>query len=504
MEKRELWVQALTAVGGKQLDYPAAATQTPAADAAVPADVLVALFFYSCREGDAGAVEGLLTRQAGLDVNAKDDDGWTGLHHACRKGHEGVVRLLLADPRVDRNAKNPRELTALHIACAVGHSAVVGLLVADPKVDVNAKIKGAYTAFHFACSNGHLAVAQVLLDNRRVDFDTVLSDGQTGIDIARSQGHHDIVRAIEAARSRRAAWQTAEQLFKDLDMAQPGKLAPAVPGRPRSRAQSSASDVTIVGGGGDAKPAPARSKTSYWVDEADVAYERSACLGKGGFGAVYRGKYLGLTDVAVKVALDSYSTDEANALLEAEVKVWADLPAHENVVPLLGYRTAPTLLITKLYHGGSMKSFLAGRNWEPALALHLLAEAAVGVTFLHSKGVIHSDLKAENVLVEDGGSRPVAKIADFGLAKVRTRIEDSRGGKAYQYHGLAGATVRYAPPEFFDDEPLRKPSDVWTFGMMCYQVLSRGKDPYDQLSSASAVIVSTFAAGQSNADGHRS
>ncbi|KAI9004951.1 kinase-like domain-containing protein [Hyaloraphidium curvatum] len=243
---------------------------------------------------------------------------------------------------------------------------------------------------------------------------------------------------------------------------------------------------------GNAKPGLPRSKTSFWVDEADISYDRSSCLGKGGFGIVYRGKYLGLTDVAVKVALDTYSTEDANLFLEAEVKAWAELPAHDNVVALLGYRTSPTFLITKLFTGGSMKSFLAARNWDPALSLHLLADAAVGMTFLHSKGVIHSDLKAENVLVEDGGRMPVAKIADFGLAKVRTRVEDTKGNKAYQYQGLGGATVRYAPPEYFDEEPLRKPSDVWTFGMMCYQVLSGGRDPFAELNNPPAIMKAIF------------
>ncbi|KAI9004929.1 kinase-like domain-containing protein [Hyaloraphidium curvatum] len=264
-----------------------------------------------------------------------------------------------------------------------------------------------------------------------------------------------------------------------------GSARTAVPSAPGSAATDRTADEA-------GKPNLARSKTSFWVEEADISYDRSSCLGKGGFGVVYRGKYLDLTDVAVKVALDTYSTEEASVFLEAEVKVWAELPAHDNVVPLLGYRTSPTFLVTKLFTGGSMKSFLAARNWDLALALHLLGDAAVGMTFLHSKGVIHSDLKAENVLVEDGTRMPVAKIADFGLAKVRTRVEDTKGNKAYQYQGLAGATIRYAPPEFFDEEPLRKPSDVWTFGMMCYQVLSGGRDPFSDLTNPPAVMKAIF------------
>jgi serine/threonine protein kinase len=61
------------------------------------------------------------------------------------------------------------------------------------------------------------------------------------------------------------------------------------------------------------------------------------------------------------------------------------------------------------------------------------------------------------------------------------------GNKAYQYQRMKGATVRYAPPELVYDEPLRKPSDVWAFGMMCFQVISRGHDPFKELTSPPAV-----------------
>ncbi|KAI8999693.1 kinase-like domain-containing protein [Hyaloraphidium curvatum] len=488
MDMRDAWVRALMGVGGGEMDYPESAPGPP-----VLSDELAAgVFRHACGEGDADVVKFLLKRD-GLDVNAKDEDGWTGIHFACRKGHEAVIRLLVADPRVDINARNTKNLTGFHMLCLEGRAAAVALMLGNAKLDVNASFGDGLTAFHAACHQGHLEVVKLLLADKRTDA-AALAQGQTGLDVARKEKHHGIVRAIEAARppKRYDAWQAAEKIFEEFDAAQRGKLAaPAPPPRPLSRGQSSASDATVVVGGGDAKPAPARSKTSYWVDEADIAYERSELLGRGAFGAVYRGRYLGLTDVAVKVALDTYSTDEANAMLDAEVKAWADLPAHENVVPLLGYRTGPTLLITKLYPAGSMKRFLARKNWDPSLTIHLLAEAAVGVTFLHSKGVIHSDLKADNVLVDDGGRMPVAKIADFGLAKVRTRVGDSRG-PGYVYHGVGGATMRYAPPEFFEDEPPRRASDVWTFGMMCYQALSQGKDPYDKLSSASAVMRAIF------------
>lgn len=120
--------------------------------------------------------------------------------------------------------------------------------------------------------------------------------------------------------------------------------------------------------------------------------------------------------------------------------------------------------------------------------MQLLFDAALGMVFLHSKNVIHSDLKAENVLIDEIRGFPVGKVADFGLAKVKVKIENSQGPAAYAYQGVNGATLRFAPPEYFDGEPLRKPSDVWTFGMMCYQVFAGGIDPYNTKITKLAVI----------------
>ncbi len=83
----------------------------------------------------------------------------------------------------------------------------------------------------------------------------------------------------------------------------------------------------------------------------------------------------------------------------------------------------------------------------------------------------------------------MAKIADFGISKIRTKLENTQ---RYAYEGIQGATIRFAPPEFFDDEKLRRPSDVWSFGMLAYQVLSGGREPYADLVSKAAVMRAIF------------
>lgn len=137
-------------------------------------------------------------------------------------------------------------------------------------------------------------------------------------------------------------------------------------------------------------------------------------------------------------------------------------------------------MVTKFYAAGTLKHHLARNEWSRKLAMPLLVQVATGMLFLHSKGIVHHDLKADNVLVDDSADPPVAKIADFGLAKVRVSVgTEEKPGQAVQFRGNEGATVRFAPPEYFDGGEMGKAADAWMFGMMCYQVLSKGQEPYD-------------------------
>lgn len=149
------------------------------------------------------------------------------------------------------------------------------------------------------------------------------------------------------------------------------------------------------------------------------------------------------------------------------------------VVPLLGYHVSPSFMVTKFYALGTMKQYLSTHHWSRPLAYSLLSQVAQGMCHLHSHDIVHHDLKADNVLVDELEGSIVAKIADFGLAKVRVRVGGEDKPQTTEYRGAQGATVRFAPPEYFDGAEMGKAADSWMFAMMCYQVLSGGKEPYD-------------------------
>ena len=92
---------------------------------------------------------------------------------ACQNGHQSVVSLLLADPRVDPNKPKNDGATPFFMACQNGHQSVVSLLLADPRVDPNKPTNDNSTPLWFASQNGHLAVVQVMLaSGREIDTKT--------------------------------------------------------------------------------------------------------------------------------------------------------------------------------------------------------------------------------------------------------------------------------------------------------------------------------------------
>ncbi|KAI9002918.1 kinase-like domain-containing protein [Hyaloraphidium curvatum] len=221
-----------------------------------------------------------------------------------------------------------------------------------------------------------------------------------------------------------------------------------------------------------------RTRSAFWVEQHEIAVDRSRRLGGGAYGDVFAATYFHM-DVAVKLPRNPFQTPEADASLDPEIARWLDLPPHPNIAPLLGYRTGPTMLVTNLFRGGNLREYLESRSWDRPACLHLLAGAAAGIAFLHAKRVAHSDIKPANVLVDvPVGGLPTAKVSDFGLAKARRRVEATGADPAFEYQGEGGGTVRYAPPEFFAGEEVGRAGDVWSFGMMAFEVLSGGDRPY--------------------------
>ncbi len=189
-------------------------------------------------------------------------------------------------------------------------------------------------------------------------------------------------------------------------------------------------------------------------------------LGEGGFGAVYQGLYNG-DPVAIKRLKSQDLTDKAVEELRNEAKIMFQLGLESKyIVPLkkICLEAPYYSLVMELMPKGSLYGLL--RNGQPLpweIRFQIAMDAAWGLKDLHGYHILHRDLKSLNILLDD---RLRAKLADFGLAKVKHETSSQSS--------IAKGTVLWMAPELFDDEPkMTTASDVYSFGMVLWELVTR-------------------------------
>jgi len=206
-------------------------------------------------------------------------------------------------------------------------------------------------------------------------------------------------------------------------------------------------------------------------------------IGAGGMGSVYRARQTTLhRDVAIKI-LHPELADNADAVrrFKREARVCTALD-HPNVVRvfLFGQLEDGSLYIVMEYLDG--RSLLEVLRREGALpvhrALHIATQICDGVGEAHHQGVVHRDIKPENVvLVERRRDPDVVKVLDFGIARVLWGDDVTQATQS----GLVFGTARYISPEGAAGEPTDARSDVYSLGVLTYQLLS-GTTPFEASS----------------------
>jgi predicted Ser/Thr protein kinase len=196
-------------------------------------------------------------------------------------------------------------------------------------------------------------------------------------------------------------------------------------------------------------------------------------LGRGGMGAVYLGRQMSLDrEVAVKV-LASELADDPLFLerLEREARVMARL-RHPNIVAVHDFqRTADgAAIVMEFIEGGSLREKLLQHphGLPVAEALRILRQIAAGLEAAHASGVIHRDMKPENVLIDRDG---MARVTDFGLA-----LPLHEGSTRLTLTGTAVGTVDYMAPEQFKGGEADARLDVFALGVIAYELLT-GQTP---------------------------
>jgi eukaryotic-like serine/threonine-protein kinase len=225
------------------------------------------------------------------------------------------------------------------------------------------------------------------------------------------------------------------------------------------------------------------------------AYEVLAELGEGGMGVVYRALDTKLNrPAAIKFLSDEVADAAARRRFQREAQTASALN-HPHIVTVYdaGEIDGRQYLVTEYIDGGTLKdwSLSAPRTWRQIV--ELLAGVADGLAAAHDAGILHRDIKPENVLVTKSG---YAKLADFGVAKLEDRESknSTRAMTIGQTHaGVIVGTAAYMSPEQAVGRSLDARSDVFSFGVLIYELLA-GRRPFDGENMVDVLHAITHAA----------
>lgn len=216
-------------------------------------------------------------------------------------------------------------------------------------------------------------------------------------------------------------------------------------------------------------------------------------LGEGAFGKVYRGELVMPQGAVIPIAIKTLKEDATNRTrsdFQREADLMTDLQ-HPNIVCLLGvcFRDEPLSMLFEFMSEGDLHEFLISQSPRSDIPvshnsshgvhgkksldlndfLHISTQIAAGMEYLSSHHYVHRDLAARNCLV---GDHLTVKISDFGLSR------DIYASDYYRVQSKSLLPVRWMPPESILYGKFTSESDIWSFGVVLWEVFSYGHQPY--------------------------
>jgi len=214
----------------------------------------------------------------------------------------------------------------------------------------------------------------------------------------------------------------------------------------------------------------------------DGRYQLERRLGQGGMGVVFQARHIFLkTAHAIKIILpDLVGNDPMLVTRFRQEALAAAAIRHPNIIAVTDFGVAHgnmPFLVMEYVSGRSLHDILATeKRLSPSKALEIIAAAGAGVGAAHRQNIVHRDLKPLNIMVQEGMSIAEGlKVLDFGLAKIKSGELLGSFVQA-KTSGLMGSPFYMAPEQWSDEEPEAR-SDIYSLGVMLYQMLA-GEVPF--------------------------
>jgi tRNA A-37 threonylcarbamoyl transferase component Bud32 len=291
-----------------------------------------------------------------------------------------------------------------------------------------------------------------------------------------------VVRSKEATPGESSAFQAADTaVARQVD--EPAATRPTAAGP-----AGSGDEATVLGSGTDAG-VPA---VAYVTDGADPLlgtvllgrYSVTRKIGQGGMGAVYEATHTLIGKrVAVKVLLDKYARrEQVVARLEQEARLASSI-GHEHIIDITDFGTTHdgrTFVVMEFLEGESLAECLAREGPLPETRiLQITFQIASALGAAHAKGIVHRDVKPENVFLLRRKDQDFIKVVDFGISKSMRASQpgEEESPRLTQTGMVLGTPLYMSPEQARGDEELDHRIDIYALGVIMYE-LATGQVPF--------------------------